>query len=213
MRKQMSKPQHMSPSSAIELADDKRRLRQQASSALAGMSPEEREALSEEACAILAAQPLWNEVRSVLFYAPLAGELNIWPLLSRALGAGKCVALPRFDGLTGGYLPAIITDVERQLTSGRFGIREAVETCPLMVLNRLDFVLVPGVAFDVQGRRLGRGKGFYDRLLSGTRAVKCGVAFEQQIVARVPVDSHDINVNYVLTPTRWVACEPRAGLQ
>ena len=62
----------------------------------------------------------------------------------------------------------------------------------------------PGVAFDLQGRRLGRGKGFYDRLLADLRGTICGVAFDEQIVSELPVGPTDISVNCILTPTRFI---------
>jgi 5-formyltetrahydrofolate cyclo-ligase len=65
-------------------------------------------------------------------------------------------------------------------------------------------VLVPGVAFDLRGRRLGRGKGFYDRLLADAGGLKCGVAFDEQIVTEIPVEPHDVSVDCILTPTRWI---------
>ena len=71
-------------------------------------------------------------------------------------------------------------------------------------LNRLDFILVPGVAFDLHGRRLGRGRGYYDILLAKVRGTTCGVAFDEQIVREVPVEPHDSDVNCILTPTRWI---------
>jgi 5-formyltetrahydrofolate cyclo-ligase len=64
--------------------------------------------------------------------------------------------------------------------------------------------LVPGVAFDVRGGRLGRGRGFYDRLLAGVSGAKCGVAFDEQIVDAVPAGPLDIRLNCILTPTRWI---------
>jgi 5-formyltetrahydrofolate cyclo-ligase len=65
-------------------------------------------------------------------------------------------------------------------------------------------VLVPGVAFDSHGRRLGRGKGFYDQLLAFVRGTKCGVAFDEQIVPEIPIEPHDVRLNCILTPTRWI---------
>jgi 5-formyltetrahydrofolate cyclo-ligase len=69
---------------------------------------------------------------------------------------------------------------------------------------RLDLVLVPGIGFDVSGRRLGRGQGFYDRLLAGIAGTKCGVAFDQQVVGQIPAEKHDASMNFILTPTRWL---------
>ena len=65
-------------------------------------------------------------------------------------------------------------------------------------------ILVPGVAFDLHGRRLGRGKGFYDQLLAGVRGTTCGVAFDVQVVRELPQEPHDARVNCILTPTRWL---------
>jgi 5-formyltetrahydrofolate cyclo-ligase len=71
-------------------------------------------------------------------------------------------------------------------------------------MNRLDLILVPGLAFDLNGRRLGKGKGYYDRLLAGVSGIKCGVAFDEQVVSEVPAGPHDVRVNCILTPTRWL---------
>jgi 5-formyltetrahydrofolate cyclo-ligase len=88
-----------------------------------------------------------------------------------------------------------------QLTPER---RSALAVRASAPLNRLDFILVPGVAFDLHGRRLGRGRGFYDQLLANVRGRTCGVAFDEQIVRDVPIEPHDVSLNCILTPTRWV---------
>jgi len=74
-------------------------------------------------------------------------------------------------------------------------------------LSRLDLILVPGVAFDLCGCRLGRGGGFYDRLLAETHGVKCGIAFDEQITGEVPTGEHDLQMDFILTPTRCVETE------
>jgi 5-formyltetrahydrofolate cyclo-ligase len=168
------------------------------------MSPDERSQSSRGAQAILKAQPAWQEAGSVLLYAPLEMELDVWPLLEEGLKAGKVVALPQFDPETGRYVARQIKDLAREMRLGRYGIREPLTSCELVPLNRLDFTLVPGVAFDLHGRRLGRGKGYYDALLAEVRGKTCGVAFDQQIVREVPVEPHDSDVNCILTPTRWI---------
>jgi 5-formyltetrahydrofolate cyclo-ligase len=61
------------------------------------------------------------------------------------------------------------------------------------------------VAFDLHGHRLGRGKGYYDRLLTAVRGTACGVAFDQQLVPEIPIGPHDVRMNCLLTPTRWIA--------
>jgi 5-formyltetrahydrofolate cyclo-ligase len=163
-----------------------------------------RVADSERARLLLKSTPAWRESRSILFFAPLPGELDIWPLLTEALADGKQIALPRFDPETARYEACEIKKPDDELETGRFGIREPRAHCPKVSLNQLDFVLVPGIAFDLHGRRLGRGKGFYDRMLADVRGNKCGVAFDNQVLHEIPVEPHDARVNCILTPTRWL---------
>jgi 5-formyltetrahydrofolate cyclo-ligase len=149
----------------------------------------------------LVAQDCWQRTKLLLSYMPAKGELNLFPLLGHSL-EGKQVALPRFDPKTGFYTAALATG---QLVPGPFGIAEPPPEAPVVPLNRLDLALVPGLAFDPLGRRLGRGKGFYDRLLVEVTGVKCGVALDEQIVPRLPAEAHDIRMDFILTPTRWLA--------
>ena len=178
--------------------------RKQVRAALAAISPEQRKADSARICARLREQPVWKNARFVLMFAPLPTEPDLWPLLLEAISSGKRVALPRFIRDIGEYAPFLIQDVGRDLVSGQLGIREPGAHCPPLVPPTADLILVPGVAFDLTGHRLGRGKGFYDRLLKSIRGPKCGVAFDQQVVREVPAEPHDVRLDYLLTPTRWV---------
>jgi 5-formyltetrahydrofolate cyclo-ligase len=119
------------------------------------------------------------------------------------------VALPRYDAGMRSYCAAQISGDLGALARAAYGIPEPAAEAACLDLNRLDFVLVPGLAFDLWGRRLGRGKGFYDRLLAQVNGIKCGVALDQQIVEQLPAEAHDISMNLILTPTRWLA--PTAG--
>jgi len=187
-----------------DLRDLKEALRNQVRAQLAKMTAEQRVAAAARARALLEKQPAWQKACSILFFAPVPEELDIWPMLEEALAAGKTVVLPRFDPATGTYLGCRVKEVATDLAPGRFGIREPRASCPAATLNQLDFALVPGVAFDLHGRRLGRGRGFYDQLLAGMRGSTCGVAFDEQIVREVPTEPHDIRLNCILTPTRWI---------
>jgi 5-formyltetrahydrofolate cyclo-ligase len=187
-----------------ERIDAKAVLRREVQQAVAGMAGEEKAIASEAAGRLLVRQRVWQEAHSILFFAPILQEVNIWPLLERALGEGRLVALPRFAPQTSSYTACRVQNLTEEINTGKFGIREPLARCPEVALNRLDLILVPGVAFDLHGRRLGRGKGFYDQLLAAVRGTTCGVAFEQQIVREVPVEPHDIHLNCILTPTRWI---------
>jgi 5-formyltetrahydrofolate cyclo-ligase len=179
-------------------------LRKQVRSGLLNTSPAICTISSAELCARLREQKVWSAARSVLFFAPLPDEPDIWPLLSEAIAAGKTIALPAFVPGTNRYTARQIIDPARDIIAGQFGIQEPVATGAEIPLNRLDLVLVPGIAFDAHGGRLGRGKGFYDRLLADVRGTKCGVAFEEQMVDVVPVGPLDIRLHCILTPTRWI---------
>lgn len=171
---------------------------------LSRMPPTTRSSASAQARDLLQQRPIWQAADAILFFAPVGGELDIWPLLGIALAAGKTVALPRFDLTSKKYMACQLQDLATEVTFGRFGIREPLPGCGTLPLKRLDLVLVPGVAFDLHGRRLGRGRGFYDQILAEVRGTTCGVAYDEQIVGEVPVEPHDVFLNCLLTPSRWV---------
>jgi 5-formyltetrahydrofolate cyclo-ligase len=147
-------------------------------------------------------QAIWKNAGAVLFFAPLPDELDLWPLLEEALAAGKIATLPRFNPAGKNYVACRVQNVRSDIVTGQFGIREPAARCAGIPLKRLDLILVPGVAFDWHGHRLGRGKGFYDRLLAGTRGVKCGITCDGQMVNEVPAGPSDVRMNFILTPTR-----------
>ena len=186
------------------ISNAKSALRDQIRAQLKTILATTRTAASEQLCTRLREHETWHKARSILFFAPMADEPDVWPLLTEALLAGKLVALLRFDPEKKNYGACQIRNVAEDVVSGQFGIREPQNFCPVAPLNRLDLILVPGVAFDLHGRRLGRGKGFYDQLLADVRGTTCGVAFDEQIVAAIPMEPHDIPLNCILTPTRWI---------
>ena len=192
----------------IGIGEAKTSLRTQIREALRRLTPAEREKQSTQACTRLTSQPLFQQAQAILFFSPLSDEPDIWPLAMDARGAGKTVALPRYSAETGLYAACEVADLEQDVEPGRFGIREPSVRCADLKLNRLDLILVPGVAFDLLGHRLGRGQGFYDRLLKTVHGTTCGVGFNEQLLREIPVAPHDVRVNCILTPARWI--EPQA---
>ncbi|HEY0454770.1 MAG TPA: 5-formyltetrahydrofolate cyclo-ligase [Verrucomicrobiae bacterium] len=185
----------------------RRRLRGENSS----HSAEEKVFASSQICSIIRAQPLWQNAKSLLLYHPLPGEPDILPLLNEALSAGKSVCLPRSSDGPDPYVLCRIEHSGTQLAPGKFGILEPKDDCPSYTGKSLDLLLVPGLGFSLTGQRLGRGKGFYDRLLRGVQGAKCGVAFDWQILAGIPAETHDMFVEYIVTPAGWreVSSSPR----
>ena len=186
------------------LAAAKEQLRAQLRARGRALTADERARLSAALCALLARQPVWITAPTVCLYSPLADEPDVQELLAFAWRAGKRTALPRYAPEFGAYVACEIKD-SNNLQRGRFGILEPLPACPTIPANQLDLILAPGLGFAPDGQRLGRGKGYYDRLLAEVFGHKCGVAFDWQIVATVPAEPHDIRVNSIVTPTRWLA--------
>lgn len=131
---------------------------------------------------------------------PLADEVNIAPLFRIP---GKTFFIPAFDETSGRYRMARLTT---ELKKGRFGIQEPVEPV-FAAANELDLIIVPGVAFDRAGRRIGRGGGFYDRLLPQYRAVRAGICFDFQCLPDIPAEQHDIQMDFLVTETKILKFE------
>lgn len=190
----------------------KAELRREIRGRLKALTEEEREKGSAAIRQRLEEQPAWKSARAILAYVPMTQEPNLWPSLVQALDAGKQIALLRHSPETDLYIPCLVRDRERDLQAGQFGILEPRAHCPIFDLMRLDLALVPGIGFTFDGGRLGRGKGYYDRLLAGVPALKCGVAFDCQIEREFPLEPHDVQLNCILTPTRWQMVGARARL-
>jgi 5-formyltetrahydrofolate cyclo-ligase len=164
----------------------------------------------------------FQSARAIGAYMPLPDEVDITPL--PGFGSAGGVALPINREPHGGanspgeplplhrksfYIPAFDNDaglyrmarLTPELIKGRFGIPEPAK--PVFAAeDELDLLIVPGVAFDRAGGRIGRGGGFYDRLLPQYSAVRVGVCFEFQCVGKVPDEEHDVRMNWLVTEKR-----------
>lgn len=155
----------------------------------------------------LAAWPAFRAARVLAAYRATPGEVELDPLLRAAARRGVRVCVPVFDASKGAYAWAWWTPGAAE-TAGRYGITEPARRRAADP-RRIEMVLVPGLAFDAKGRRLGRGGGHYDRLLACVGGLRVGVAFEAQIVRCVPRDRHDVNMDAVATDERmYVMNEP-----
>ena len=145
--------------------------------------------------------------RTVLLTLPFGSEWDTRALLEAALARAKTVALPRVNLETGMLDICAITRLEHDAAPGYRGIPEPSAHCELLDVASIDWVLVPGVAFDRDGHRIGYGGGYYDRLLPLLRADAHRVAgaFELQLVDHVPAASHDVAVDAVVTEARSIS--------
>ena len=149
----------------------------------------------------------WATARTVLVYAASRGEPPLAELVALARETGREVVLPRVDGTT---LALHLWPQGGVLVRGAFGVGEPDVAWPVVDPGAIDLALVPGLAFDARGGRLGQGGGYYDRLLAGLapgapgapRSI--GLAWAFQLVPEVPSEAHDIRVDAVLTEEGWV---------
>lgn len=177
---------------------------------LAALPLPQRDADSRQIGQRLQSAPEWARASALLGFHPLRTEPDLLPVLRAAAAEGRTVALPRWQPGTGEYEAAVLA-ADAPLVPGPFGVPEPPPSAPALPFEQLDLVLVPGLAFDPSGRRLGRGKGFYDRLLArAVRARRWGVAFDLQVLPRVPAEPHDLNVDVLITPERWIVAVPDA---
>jgi 5-formyltetrahydrofolate cyclo-ligase len=186
------------------VADAKRRLRSEMRARLAVIPPATRRQAGEVVRARLLATESFRKGGPVLGFVALPDEIDLLPALFEAAAAGREVLVPRWNPLSQDYETALAGSPD-QWRTGPFGVLEPPPDAPVRSMDRLDLILVPGLAFDRTGRRLGRGKGFFDRLLArATRARRWGIAFDQQIVDAVPTAAHDVNVHLLVTPELWL---------
>jgi 5-formyltetrahydrofolate cyclo-ligase len=204
--------------SEAQIREEKRSLRHAMRARLAAVSPEDGRAWSARISGHLLASDAYARARRVMLYWPLPGEVDLRSLAADAIASGREVILPRVDWATREIEACVVRDPVGELVVGRHGIMEPGPGCARAAIdgvNPLDLVVVPGLAFDATGGRLGRGAGFYDRFLARGRGARgglempvctdaviarvVGVGFEVQVVARVPRDERDRCVDEVWT--------------
>ncbi len=154
----------------------------------------------------------FQRARTVLAYCSFGSEPATEPFLHAVLAGGQVLALPRVCRETRALAVHRVTDPPRELRPGVWGIREPdPAACAPVPLGAVDFVLVPGVAFDARGGRIGYGGGYYDRLLRGLAegVPLVAAAFEVQLVDEVPMEPHDRRIDRVVTERRVIERPPR----
>jgi 5-formyltetrahydrofolate cyclo-ligase len=184
------------PTSA--LLEAKRSLRESIARRRRSISEHEREAIGGRVAAQVLALPEVERAERVAMYVALADEVPTQVLFAALRSRGRVVLLPRCAADSLHF--ARVDDLDL-LRPGRYGVPEPPADAPDAEPGRDDLVLVPGVAFDTRGGRLGRGRSLYDRTLArlAARPLLFGVAYDFQIVEAVPMEPHDQRVDGVVT--------------
>lgn len=161
---------------------------------LRGILDDQDKALGADAVFIrLEQSAAFQLAEKILIYHSLPDELDTHKFLDKWKNH-KQFFLPRVNGVNLDILPYD----ETRLEIGSFHIEEPTGDNTVPVTD-IEVVIVPGVAFDRKGHRLGRGKGFYDRLLEDSSATKIGIGYEFQLVDEIPTEAHDIKMDIVIT--------------
>lgn len=143
---------------------------------------------------------------AVMLYLSMRSEVETEGLLERLLRAGKRVCAPVVDTERNSMIPRRIQDVRTDLVRHRYGMLEPRTACPIFPVAQLQLVVVPGIAFDRKGYRLGYGKGFYDRFLANClQAVRIGLAYQIQVVEDTFPEAWDVPVQHIFTETGRIA--------
>ena len=178
----------------------KRKLRRELLEKRRNLSEEEIKALSLKVIENLKNLKEFQRAKTVMLYYPTGGEVDLRPLMEEVLRE-KILLLPRVT--SDGRLLALEVKELNILRKGSFGIYEPIGG-RIFKPEKIEFVAVPGVAFDSKLNRLGMGKGFYDRFLPRVKGFKVGVAYDFQVVDSLPTEGHDAKLNAVVTPTRII---------
>jgi len=149
----------------------------------------------------------WEPVKTarvLAVYRAATVEVNVDGLALQALQSGRSVAVPAFDPSIRGYR-FVFQKPDTVWTAGPFGI-EQPEDFDVCDASCVELAIVPGLAFDGKGNRLGHGKGYYDRLLAGCPAIRVGVAFDLQVVDCIPPRDGDEAMDWIITESRTLSC-------
>ena len=179
---------------------DKKAVREQMKALRRKVSKEEKKLASRAVCERLFCSNLLVAAQNVCVYMDAFGEIETEEIISKLRNNNKNVYVPCVNGDD-----IFISKLTDSLSPGAFGIREP-KNKESIDKSVIDAFLLPGLAFDSSGARVGFGKGYYDKLLSGTNALKIGLAYSFQTVDRIECEEHDIKADYIVTERMVIDC-------
>jgi 5-formyltetrahydrofolate cyclo-ligase len=147
------------------------------------------------------------EAKVVLFYMNVNSEVATEAMIRKAMEYEKGVVLPWIDQKAKGIVPIKVDDLSRDIQPGYRNIPEPIpQQCKVMPFEHIDLAIMPGIAFDERGGRIGHGTGFYDKLIPKLDVTtrKVALAFECQIVPQIPMEPHDRYIDIIITERRTI---------
>ena len=182
------------------LQNEKTRIRAAVLATRDALAPSVRATASRLMIARICALTQYEKAKIVMTYMGFGSEIETQPFFERIIADGKIAVLPRVDRGSQTLMLHAARSTSDLLT-GKWGIREPGADAPPVSINEIDFLLIPGVAFDCSGNRLGYGRGYYDKLLSTAdpALTRVAAAFSCQIVEAVPVGPKDQRIDRIIT--------------
>lgn len=187
------------------LAANKKALRASIKQKRIALSIEYRQQASRKMQAELTRLPCYQAAEYIMLYMAMQDEVQLDELIAMVLKDGKKAVIPLVTGA--GLMEAVELSDMADLVPDKYGIKTvSEEKRRLIAPDKIDLIIVPGVAFDKAGHRLGMGGGFYDRfMLRASRAVRAALAYDCQLLAAVPAEVHDLTVDYIITEKQNIA--------
>ncbi len=151
---------------------------------------------------------LFKQSKIIMSYMPFGNEVNVLPLNQWILDQGMSLCIPRV--VSGTEMDAVkIESLNHDLIKSRLGILEPNLMAEPVDVSKIELILVPGLAFDRDGNRLGHGKGYYDRFLAkcSTKTFLLGLAYSFQFFDKIPFDPYDIRIKGLVTENQQVLCQ------
>lgn len=183
---------------------NKTELRKLCKEKIDNIPPEGFTELGEKISDLILKIDAWTNACTVFVFVSMKNEIDTSPLLKNALKVGKRLCVPKITG--DGTMDAVEINNLSELESGKFGISEPIEGCPSVKKDKIDLVLLPCLAADEQGNRLGKGGGFYDRFCEKISCKKIILCPELLLMKSetIPTEAHDITADTVATETRII---------
>jgi len=191
---------------------EKVELRRQLRNRLLSIPAAEQKAKSKKACQNLVSTEEFESASIVMLFLSLPHEVDTSDAILHAWQLGKTVAVPKISWQQRHMIPVQITSLETGFSTSSWGLRNPTAGAPIP-FGEIDLVVAPGLGFDRQGNRLGRGGSYYDRFFANkeVKAARCGLAFAEQVLDTIPVTESDEPVHFLVTDEEIVYCDAQKG--
>jgi 5-formyltetrahydrofolate cyclo-ligase len=189
-------------SKGYEVKMTKAELRKQILEIRKNVTKKEHDELSKVIFDKVVAFPEFEDSQNIFIFVAYNNEVDTKLLIKYALATGKTVAVPCIKGE--GHMIAVEIRSWDSLKKNAYGILEPIDETNQVAKASIDLAIIPGSVFDCNMDRIGYGKGYYDNFLNNTNIRKIALAYDFQIVDKVPAEEHDIKMDVIVTPTRII---------